>query len=353
MTNHPCYGVECGNHGSCSRGNCVCEAHYCGESCETHDSCCGIDCGQHGSCSRGSCECDAGYTGDRCQVRFATLACSWALLLGCVSHLLEFVLHLFPRPESCSTIAVISNSESSGKKSTALPRSTVVSVLAIVCAQMIPLPAGFDESYTFTGPRHITQPDDPPMWRDEPEVLLSCYDRKINLCGTYNRVAASCDSQLSSYCGEDPTLCNGAPVYECAGCGDRTGTMLFLDIFSDYETNDPRSRWKVGLDASFVRNHCTVQYEHTQTLAESLALPGEDPQPPTTPGYSCYPCDEQNRQDYPCSQCDDALTCIGGWSYLNYVDFQTGRRLRCNFVSSPCSGCGISIVGHTSDGHGR
>ena len=46
----PCKDVDCGAHGSCFGGNCVCSAGYSGEHCETHP-CHGVDCGRHGTCT--------------------------------------------------------------------------------------------------------------------------------------------------------------------------------------------------------------------------------------------------------------------------------------------------------------
>lgn len=69
----PCHGIECGSHGRCvsgtSRGRCICESGaYTGNRCEHFDPCYGIDCGEHGSCSDGHCTCESIiYTGDRCQ----------------------------------------------------------------------------------------------------------------------------------------------------------------------------------------------------------------------------------------------------------------------------------------------
>jgi|EP01046_Picozoa_sp_COSAG06_P050276 hypothetical protein len=64
-----CYGIDCGRHGTCSGGTCTCESGaYTGDRCQNYDACYGIDCGSHGSCSRGRCVCESGaYTGDRCQ----------------------------------------------------------------------------------------------------------------------------------------------------------------------------------------------------------------------------------------------------------------------------------------------
>ena len=64
-----CYGIDCGQHGSCSRGWCVCESGaYSGTLCQNFDACYGVDCGDHGSCSDGTCTCESGaYSGAECQ----------------------------------------------------------------------------------------------------------------------------------------------------------------------------------------------------------------------------------------------------------------------------------------------
>eukprot|EP01043_Picozoa_sp_COSAG02_P047531 COSAG02_NODE_4566_length_5212_cov_3.031293_1_plen_128_part_10 len=53
-----CLRVDCGPHGSCSGGRCVCEGGYSGASCRIYDECFGIDCSLHGSCSGGRCVCE-------------------------------------------------------------------------------------------------------------------------------------------------------------------------------------------------------------------------------------------------------------------------------------------------------
>jgi len=63
-----CNGIECGAHGSCEDGVCVCTGGYTGEFCDVPGPCVGIDCGEMGTCVEGFCECDAGYEGDSCDV---------------------------------------------------------------------------------------------------------------------------------------------------------------------------------------------------------------------------------------------------------------------------------------------
>ena len=101
---NPCFNVNCGTHGTCSDGACICTDNYYGENCEnaplacqnggswnttTHqcdcpngysgntcgikDPCLDVNCGAHGTCSGGSCVCTDDYYGDRCQT--APLTC--------------------------------------------------------------------------------------------------------------------------------------------------------------------------------------------------------------------------------------------------------------------------------------
>ena len=41
--------------------------YYHGDRCQNYDACFGIVCGEHGSCSRGRCICSDGYLGSRCR----------------------------------------------------------------------------------------------------------------------------------------------------------------------------------------------------------------------------------------------------------------------------------------------
>jgi formylglycine-generating enzyme required for sulfatase activity len=67
-----CEGIECGAHGSCEDGVCVCTDGYVGEFCDEVGPCVGIDCGENGTCvvvgGVGICECDTGYEGVSCEV---------------------------------------------------------------------------------------------------------------------------------------------------------------------------------------------------------------------------------------------------------------------------------------------
>ena len=66
LPSNPCQNIECGAHGTCSDGRCVCEGGYSGESCQIYDECFGVDCGSHGSCSGGICVCEGVYIGEFC-----------------------------------------------------------------------------------------------------------------------------------------------------------------------------------------------------------------------------------------------------------------------------------------------
>lgn len=48
---------------------CKCPLGYSGRECETRDACAGLDCGAHGVCENGSCVCEAEYMGTYCDVR--------------------------------------------------------------------------------------------------------------------------------------------------------------------------------------------------------------------------------------------------------------------------------------------
>jgi formylglycine-generating enzyme required for sulfatase activity len=63
-----CEGIECGDHGSCEDGVCICTGGYTGEFCDVPGPCVGIVCGENGACVEGICECDTGYEGDSCEV---------------------------------------------------------------------------------------------------------------------------------------------------------------------------------------------------------------------------------------------------------------------------------------------
>ena len=65
----PCDEIDCGQHGTCSGGTCICDPGYSGDNGGTYDACYGVHCGVHGTCSGGTCICESGaYTGDRCQI---------------------------------------------------------------------------------------------------------------------------------------------------------------------------------------------------------------------------------------------------------------------------------------------
>jgi hypothetical protein len=67
VSDDPCFDVNCGAHGSCIDGSCVCQsAAYSGNRCQNFDTCYGVQCGAHGSCIDGSCDCKDRYTGSTC-----------------------------------------------------------------------------------------------------------------------------------------------------------------------------------------------------------------------------------------------------------------------------------------------
>ena len=51
----PCEGIDCGTHGACDTGVCVCtDRGYSGSACEVFDPCVSVDCGAHGTCCGGT-----------------------------------------------------------------------------------------------------------------------------------------------------------------------------------------------------------------------------------------------------------------------------------------------------------
>ena len=62
-----CFGVECGDHGTCTGGTCSCESSaYSGDRCQHYDACFGVECGDHGTCTGGTCSCESSaYSGEQ------------------------------------------------------------------------------------------------------------------------------------------------------------------------------------------------------------------------------------------------------------------------------------------------
>ncbi|MEX0968561.1 MAG: hypothetical protein WD077_15120 [Bacteroidia bacterium] len=63
-----CEGIDCGPHGTCEDGVCICHEAYSGVLCDQELPCFEIDCGQNGECNNGICSCNEGYTGERCEI---------------------------------------------------------------------------------------------------------------------------------------------------------------------------------------------------------------------------------------------------------------------------------------------
>eukprot|EP01052_Picozoa_sp_SAG31_P012602 SAG31_NODE_741_length_12429_cov_13.571127_6_plen_148_part_00 len=69
MQADPCEDLDCGAHGSCHAGECVCSDFYRGTFCHITPSLCdGVWCSSAGTCVDGACHCDVGVTGDTCEV---------------------------------------------------------------------------------------------------------------------------------------------------------------------------------------------------------------------------------------------------------------------------------------------
>ena len=80
--------VQCGEHGQCNSGTCLCLDGYTGTHCEIHPDQClfplPVDCGHHGTCAAGLCTCTDGYSGSRCQQR--PDPCLYPVPLDCGRH---------------------------------------------------------------------------------------------------------------------------------------------------------------------------------------------------------------------------------------------------------------------------
>jgi len=63
----PCVGIQCGTHGHCSMGACLCDNGWSGPSCQDDTLCDHVSCGSYGTCSEGNCACFDGYAGPSCQ----------------------------------------------------------------------------------------------------------------------------------------------------------------------------------------------------------------------------------------------------------------------------------------------
>lgn len=69
---NPCDSINCGPHGTCNEGVCICKDQYTGQYCEIPpiivDPCIGVNCGSHGNCVEGNCICTDGWSGINCQI---------------------------------------------------------------------------------------------------------------------------------------------------------------------------------------------------------------------------------------------------------------------------------------------
>jgi len=68
ITKDPCVGIDCGKNGTCQNGNCVCSNGWSGKNCEVapYDPCENVNCGAHGTCNKGKCVCESGWSGSQC-----------------------------------------------------------------------------------------------------------------------------------------------------------------------------------------------------------------------------------------------------------------------------------------------
>ncbi|XP_062332162.1 teneurin-3 isoform X4 [Osmerus eperlanus] len=72
-----CVDPECSTHGSCHHGECHCNPGWAGSSCETLRSTCPEQCSNHGTfhTESGTCVCEADWTGVDCSVEVCVVAC--------------------------------------------------------------------------------------------------------------------------------------------------------------------------------------------------------------------------------------------------------------------------------------
>lgn len=59
--------LDCGPHGRCDQGQCVCKAGWSGERCDLLP--CDARCAEHGQCKNGTCVCSQGWNGRHCTLR--------------------------------------------------------------------------------------------------------------------------------------------------------------------------------------------------------------------------------------------------------------------------------------------
>ena len=65
--------LDCGQHGECQGGECVCQHGWGGGLCEVQQ--CEARCEQHGQCVNGSCVCQQGWNGRHCSLEGCGQGC--------------------------------------------------------------------------------------------------------------------------------------------------------------------------------------------------------------------------------------------------------------------------------------
>lgn len=61
-----CPSPNCGGHGQCLAGKCLCSHPWTGPNCD-QQQCSPADCSGHGTCINGKCQCNPGYSGSGCE----------------------------------------------------------------------------------------------------------------------------------------------------------------------------------------------------------------------------------------------------------------------------------------------
>ena len=92
---------------------CKCPLGYSGRECETRDACAGIECGAHGSCENGSCVCDVEYMGTYCEIK---RDCVGSNFVWTGSTCVCAVNYEGPRCDRCSTGLLCVPLDKNGKR---------------------------------------------------------------------------------------------------------------------------------------------------------------------------------------------------------------------------------------------